>query len=122
MPRSIVVRLFDAMLISVLVAACGGGASSPVITKPVISTAQPLPGTTGAAYRAFAFAVTSGGLAPFTWNETGALPPGLALNSAGVLSGTPTFAGTFPITVTVTDSTKPTAQKATAKLSLVVAS
>ena len=39
-----------------------------------------------------------------TWSETGALPPGLNLASSGVLSGTPTAVGSFPITVTVTDA------------------
>ncbi len=54
----------------------------------------------------FAFAAT-GGLAPLTWSETGALPPGIQpLSPAGVLSGTPTpaAAGSFPITVNVQDS------------------
>jgi len=58
-------------------------------------------------YPAFAFTVMSGGAAPFTWSETGALPPGLSLSSSGQLSGTPTRAGTFPITVSVTDSSNP---------------
>jgi hypothetical protein len=40
-----------------------------------------------------------------TWSETGTLIPGLgAVSSAGVLSGTPTATGTFPITVDVQDS------------------
>ncbi len=41
--------------------------------------------------------------APFSFVvTTGALPPGLSLTSAGVLSGTPTTTGTFNFTVTVT--------------------
>jgi len=109
MPRLIVVRLFGAVLASVFAAGCGGGgggASSQVITTPMISTAQPPSGMTGVA-SAFTFVVTSGGLAPFTWTETGALPSGLSLSSTGMLSGTPATAGTFPITVTVTDSSTP---------------
>ena len=41
---------------------------------------------------------------PITWSETGALPTGLTLATNGVLSGTPTATGSFPITVTATDS------------------
>src|SRR5205085_1629216 len=62
--------------------------------------------------------VTSGTVdAPFsqTFTQTGAhgsatfttastLPSGLSLSTAGVLSGTPTQSGSFPIVVTVTDS------------------
>jgi hypothetical protein len=52
----------------------------------------------------FTFLAT-GGLAPLTWSESGALPPGLSpLSSGGVLSGTPTQIGSFPITVSVQDS------------------
>lgn len=49
----------------------------------------------------------SGGTAPYhTYTvASGALPPGLSLNSStGVLSGTPTAAGSFPFTISVTDS------------------
>jgi O-glycosyl hydrolase len=44
-----------------------------------------------------------------TYTVTG-LPPGLSINSAtGVISGTPTTAGTYSVTVTVTDGTGATA-------------
>src|SRR5207237_2471778 len=40
-----------------------------------------------------------------TWSESGALPSGITLNaSTGVLSGTTTQTGAFPIVVTATDS------------------
>jgi len=47
----------------------------------------------------------SGGTAPYTFTVTaGALPPGLTLSLAGLLSGTPTTIGTFTFTVTATDA------------------
>jgi len=50
----------------------------------------------------------SGGVAPLVWTLTGTspLPPGLALNSSGIISGSPTANGTFPFSVAVTDSTQ----------------
>jgi len=67
----------------------------------------PAAGTlTGTAYAAFSQTFTaSGGTAPYTYTETGTLPAGLTFNnSTGVLSGTPTVSGSFPITVKATDS------------------
>ena len=47
----------------------------------------------------------SGGNAPYTFAVTsGALPAGLLLDSDGSLHGTPTQAGTFPLTITATDN------------------
>jgi large repetitive protein len=47
----------------------------------------------------------SGGTAGYTYAvTTGALPAGMALSPAGVVSGTPTSGGTFNFTVTATDS------------------
>jgi hypothetical protein len=60
--------------------------------------------TVGAAYSKTLNGV--GGTAPYGSFSisTGALPPGLSLNSAGVLSGTPTGGGTFNFTVQFFDS------------------
>ena len=44
----------------------------------------------------------TGGTAPFYWSATG-LPDGLTMDAAGVITGTPTTAGTFNPTVTVVD-------------------
>lgn len=40
---------------------------------------------------------------PLTFSATG-LPPGLGISASGVVSGTPTTAGTYQVTVTATDS------------------
>jgi len=47
-----------------------------------------------------------GGLGPFNWSiTTGVLPPGLSFNTAtGAITGIPTQAGEFPLTVQVTDA------------------
>jgi len=44
-----------------------------------------------------------GGIAPITWSGAG-LPAGLTLTTGGLLSGTPTVAGTYAVTISVTDS------------------
>ncbi|MBI3195054.1 MAG: HYR domain-containing protein, partial [Ignavibacteriae bacterium] len=47
----------------------------------------------------------SGGLSPYTFAvTTGTLPAGLTLSSGGILSGTPTQSGSFPLTITATDA------------------
>ena len=47
-----------------------------------------------------------GGTSPYTYSiSAGSLPDGLSMSSAGVISGTPTTAGTSTFTVTVTDNT-----------------
>ena len=52
----------------------------------------------------------TGGTQPYSWSVTsGKLPPGLALNTNGDLSGVPTATGTFSFTVTVTDAANHTA-------------
>ena len=52
----------------------------------------------------------SGGAAPYTYALTGALPAGLTFDAAsGTLSGTAAESGSFPVTVTATDSSNGTA-------------
>jgi hypothetical protein len=88
---------------------------NPVLT---IVTATGIPnGSVGAAFNQTFTA--QGGTPPYTWQISGALPTGLALAAAtGVLSGTPTQSGTFPIVVTVIDGS---GKQASANYSLAVA-
>ncbi len=79
--------------------------------SPALTTASPLAnGMTGATYsQTFA---TAGGTAPYSYViGSGSLPTGLSLSSTGILSGTPTAAGTFSFTVQATDSLALTAQQ-----------
>jgi hypothetical protein len=49
----------------------------------------------------------SGGTAPYTWSATG-LPAGLSISSSGLISGSPTTAGSYSVTATATDSASKT--------------
>jgi len=82
-----------------------------------IGTASVPAGTIGLAYSATL--AGTGGTSPYSWSlASGALPPGLTLAAAtGVISGTPTGAGTFSFTVKLTDSGSP-AQNATKALTI----
>ncbi|MGP8200630.1 MAG: choice-of-anchor tandem repeat GloVer-containing protein [Limisphaerales bacterium] len=77
------------------------GASSPA--GPIITTASPLPeGALGVVYSQTLAA--TGGTPPYAWSlVSGALPAGLSLSSAGVISGTPGTAKTASSKVKVTD-------------------
>lgn len=106
-------------------------ADTPVSTKQQLSltiedpnlviTTTSLPdGTQGVAYSATL--EEDFGVLPLSWAVTaGSLPNGLALNaSSGLISGTPTTAGSPPaFTVTVTDSSTP-ARSASEQLSMTI--
>ncbi len=65
---------------------------------------------------------TTGGTAPYVYSvPAGSLPAGMSLSSAGVLSGTPTASGPFTATITVQDSTTPTALTKTKAYNLSIA-
>ena len=76
--------------------------------------------TVGASYSGTAQA--TGGATPYSFSATG-LPSGFTINAAsGTITGTPTQSevGSNPVTVTVTDSTQPMAETASASLTLTV--
>jgi hypothetical protein len=76
-----------------------------VVSSLAFTTTSPLPpGTVNTVYSNVQFAAT-GGTSPYTFSLApgSTLPPGLNL-VMGLLSGTPTAAGTFTFGVTVTDS------------------
>jgi hypothetical protein len=77
-----------------------------------ITTASPLAGGTLAAAYSEGLLAT-GGTPPYKWtaSQPGAMPDGLALTEAGVLSGTPTEAKTFNIEIQVADSASKTEKK-----------
>ena len=84
-----------------------------VATTPLAMAAQ------GSPYSASLSA--TGGTAPYSWILlSGSPPPGLALSPGGIISGTPSAAGTFTFTVEVTDDTAPTPLTATGTLSISV--
>jgi hypothetical protein len=87
----------------------------------VITTASLPAGKIGMAYTSPAL-TTAGDVSPISWTlNTATLPPGLVLNpTTGVISGTPTSPGTYNFTVTATDSSLPTPQVASARLTIVV--
>ena len=85
-----------------------------------ISTASPLPAGTVDTLYSTTFAA-SGGTAPYAWTITSGSIPGMAISSTGVLSGVPSTASSYSITVQVTDSSAPTPQTATATFSVATA-
>ena len=73
---------------------------------PTITRVSPLPsGTSGQAYGPVILTATNG-QPPLRWSGTP--PAGLTLSQSGVISGTPTAAGTASFNTTVTDSANPT--------------
>jgi uncharacterized protein YhjY with autotransporter beta-barrel domain len=112
--------------ISVTATDSTGGTAATVTNNYTLTIAAPsltltpatVPaGTAGVAYsQAF---TASGGIAPYTYAiSAGALPAGLSFTAGGLLSGTPTVAGTFNFSVTATDSTTGTAGTVTVAYTL----
>lgn len=73
-----------------------------VINTLAITTTTLAEGDTGRSYSAQLAA--TGAQGTLSWSSTGTLPPGLSLSSSGLLSGTPTTAGSFTFTARVADA------------------
>jgi arabinan endo-1,5-alpha-L-arabinosidase len=109
--------LHSAVALSLL-QSCGGGSSTSSSAPLAITTTSLTGGTVTEAYTA-TLTATGGTGSGYAWSvSAGTLPGGMTLASSGVLSGTPTAAGTFSFTAAVTDSSQ---ASATASLSLVIA-
>lgn len=84
----------------------GSRAYSLAISAPTISISPS--STTLSATGASSYSQTftaSGGTSPYTFVESGALPSGLSWNSStATISGIPTSAGSFPISITAVDN------------------
>jgi hypothetical protein len=89
-------------------------ASSPVTIKiaplPLTLTTGPLANTQVNTPISIQFA-GSGGIPPYTFVEFGPLPPGIQISSSGLLSGTPTKAGSYPFLLYLDDSTQASVSK-----------
>ena len=98
------------------VTASGAGADSAASNSETIAIDVP-PGITSANSTTFnvgiagSFSVTSVGTPTPTYSETGPLPSGVTLSSAGVLSGTPAAetGGSYSITITAQNGVSPSA-------------
>lgn len=93
-------------------------ASPSPIESPTPSPSPPPLQITSAVFHAgevgFGYAAThataAGGVPPYTWSIVGgAMPPGIAMDSTGIVSGTPGALGTFLFTVQVSDAAAATA-------------
>src|SRR5262249_48550434 len=90
--------------------------SITVASPPLAITTTSLPnGTVNAAYTATLTA--TGGVPPYTWTESGALPPGLVLGSNAAISGTPTTPCRANFVAQVTDAVS---TRATQSLSITI--
>ena len=92
---------------------------SPNATQSFTLTIHQAPAVTSANSATFtvgtpgSFQMTATGFPASTFSETGALPTGVALNSSGLLTGTPAAAtrGTYPLTITATNGVSPNAMQ-----------
>jgi uncharacterized protein (TIGR03437 family) len=82
----------------------------------IVTTSGIIPCVQGIACPAIPLAA-SGGKKPYSWSATN-LPPGLNLSGTGVLTGTPTSAGSYVATFTATDSSNPGVASAAASITV----
>ena len=81
----------------------GGDFSIAITTAPLNITGGPA-GTYATGTPVSITFTATGGVGPYRYVQSGNLPPGTSFSN-GVLSGTPTTAGTFAFRITITDST-----------------
>ena len=82
-----------------------GESFDPGLPPPLAFSPTTVPdGLFGSAYTNQTLTVT-GGMAPYTFSvSSGSLPPGMSISSDGIISGTPTTAGSYSFTVTALDN------------------
>jgi zinc metalloprotease ZmpA len=85
-------------------AQAGDPTCTPTGNAPVVNNPGNQTGTVGTAVSLQLTA--TGGTPPLHWTATG-LPAGLSVSDSGLISGTPTTAGTSSVTVTARDSANP---------------
>lgn len=94
------------LLVCLLVVAANGCTKPALPPTPIKITTTSLP--VAIAGQSYSQQLTAtGGVPPYQWTAipgTGTLPPGITLNSSGILGGVPSASGQFKFTVQVTDS------------------
>ena len=76
---------------------------SVTVNPPIAATCVAITAVQNVPITPVTMTATGGTGTGYTFSATG-LPTGLTMSSSGTISGTPTVSGTFPYTVTVTDS------------------
>jgi hypothetical protein len=80
--------------------------------RPALVLSGSLPSSAMIGSQVSATLTASGGLPPYTWESTGSLPPGVSF-SGGVLSGSPTTAGSYAFSVLLRDAAGATEERST---------
>jgi hypothetical protein len=99
-----------------------GTVTLTVVAAAVPVTVTPVSASSGVVGTPYSLTLTAaGGTAPYTWSvESGTLPAGLWLSTGGVLSGTPTAAGTTTVVARATDAAPGSPQSATGSVTMTV--
>ena len=101
--------------VSVTVYFLQSGLNALVVTTKTLKTAQ-------VAKRYSLQLDAKGGRGPYTWRlAAGELPVGLSLTPRGLLSGSPTIPGAFPISLQVSDASRPAPLSVSVQLILTIA-